>query len=63
MVVVVNWCMAVPKAQSSVFDTAGPTKCLQVLLGALRVSFSRSVKNWPINYEGVRRTVPAMPVC
>ena len=35
VVVVVDWWVAVPKAQSSVSDTAGPTKCLQVLLGTL----------------------------
>ena len=55
--------MAVPEAQSSVSDTAGPTKCLQVLLGTLRVYFSCSVMNWPINYEVVRGTALATPVC
>ena len=37
--------MAVPQAQSSVSDTAGPTKYLQVLLGTLLVSLVVSVIN------------------
>ena len=33
-----DWRVAVPQAQSSVNNTAGPTKYLQVLLGTLQVS-------------------------
>ena len=40
LVEVEEWWVAVPETQSSVFDTAGPTKYLQVLLGTLQVSFS-----------------------
>ena len=38
LVEVEEWRVAVPEAQSSVSDTAGPTKYLQVLLGTLQVS-------------------------
>ena len=40
LVEVEEWWVAVPEAQSSVSNTAGPTKYLQVLLGTLLVTFS-----------------------